>query len=93
MRYDSRMQDGRYTGGPVDDVRARLRHAEQRYKRAALMRFDAVARADDVSLTAANNELRDALRLLLGLGMPLERVEELYAEAVAEFRAGQQEGL
>lgn len=91
MGYDSGMSWQDSIGGS-GDVRAPLRHAEQRYKRAARMRFDAVERADDVSLTAANNELRDALRLLLGLGLPLERVEELYAETVAELRAERQKG-
>lgn len=69
-----------------EDQKPQLRRAVERYKRAVRMRHNAThVEYNPLALSASTAEFRDALRALIQLGYPLDAINVLYAEAMAEL--------
>ena len=69
-----------------EDQKPQLRRAVERYKRAVRMRHNAThVDYNPLALSASTAEFRDALRALIQLGYPLDAINILYAETMAEL--------
>ena len=71
----------RFVGSEHD--RTMLVRAAQRYQQAVRLRANLNDSGDPLEQAGVAAEFRDALRALLNLGFPLDRVQSLYDEAAA----------